>query len=104
MHLTAQQPLVLLAEADTLVAEDLSDALSEAGYRVLGPFATTAEALAAIQWESPALAVVDVKLRDGFCTALGHELRQRDIPILVHSGLQQDDPRTLGFRALSQTR
>jgi CRP-like cAMP-binding protein/ActR/RegA family two-component response regulator len=101
MDLTAQQPLVLLAEADTLVAEDLSDALSEAGYRVLGPFATTAEALAAIKWESPALAVVDVKLRDGFCTALGQELRQRDIPILVHSGLQQDDPRTLGFRGLS---
>jgi CRP-like cAMP-binding protein/ActR/RegA family two-component response regulator len=101
MDLTAQQPLVLLAEADTLVAEDLSDAISEAGYRVLGPFATTAEALAAIAWESPALAVVDVKLRDGFCTALGHELRQRGIPILVHSGLQQDDPRTLGFRGLS---
>ena len=100
MDLTTPQPLVLLAEADTLVAEDLSDALSEAGYRVLGPFATTAEALAAIAWESPAFAVVDVKLRDGFCTALGHELRQRGVPILVHSGLQQDDPRTLGFQGL----
>jgi len=101
MNATAQQPLVLLAEADALVAEDLGDALSEAGYRVLGPFATTAESLTAIKWESPALAVVDVKLRDGFCTALGHDLRQRDIPILVHSDLPQDDPRTLGFRGLS---
>lgn len=100
MPITDQQPLVLLAEADTLVAEDLADALSEAGYRVLGPFATTAEALASIRWEEPAIAVVDVKLRDGFCTALGQELRQRDIPMIVYSGLQQDDPRTLGFRGV----
>lgn len=71
MNRTAQHPSVLLAEADALVAEDLRDALSQAGYRVLGPFATTAGALAAIEGENPALAVVDVKLRDGFCIALG---------------------------------
>ena len=100
MDFTAPRPLVLLAEADALVAEDLGDALNQAGYRVLGPFATTAEALAAIEWESPALAVLDVKLRDSVCTALGQELRQRGVPILVHSGLQQDDPCTLGFRGL----
>lgn len=100
MDFTAQRPLVLLAEADALVAEDLGNALNQAGYRVLGPFATTAEALAAIEWERPALAVLDVKLRDSVCTALGQELRQRGVPILVHSGLQQDDPRTLGFRGL----
>lgn len=100
MDFTPPRPLVLLAEADALVAEDLGDALNQAGYRVLGPFATTAEALAAIEWESPALAVLDVKLRDSVCTVLGQELRQRGVPILVHSGLQQDDPCTLGFRGL----
>ena len=100
MNRTAQYPSVLLAEADALVGADISDALEQAGYRVLGPFATMAGALAAIEGENPALAVVDVKLRDGFCTALGGALRQRDIPTLVHSGLQPDDPRTLGFLGL----
>lgn len=100
MKPTALQPLVLLAEADALVAEDTSEALVQSGYQVMGPFATTADALAAVALESPALAVVDVKLRDGFCTALARELRQRSVPILVHSGMQQDDPRALGFRGL----
>ncbi len=98
MDLDAQRPLVLVAEADAMVAEDVSDALRDAGYRVLGPFATTGDALAAMEQESPALAVVDVKLRDGFCTALGRELRHRDVPLLVHSGLQRDEPRALGFQ------
>ncbi|WP_264051545.1 response regulator [Methylobacterium flocculans] len=100
MDLLVHRPVVLLAEADTIVAEDLGDALEQAGYRVLGPFATTAEALAAIEWENPSFAVLDVRLREGFCTALGHKLRQRSIPILVHSGLQQDDPRALAFREM----
>jgi CRP-like cAMP-binding protein/CheY-like chemotaxis protein len=100
MDLAARPPTVLLAEPDFLIAEDLSDALMGAGYRVLGPFATTPEALAAIDLASPALAVVDVKLRDGFCTVLGRELRLRRIPILVHSGFQQDEPRASDFQNL----
>jgi CRP-like cAMP-binding protein/ActR/RegA family two-component response regulator len=94
------QPLVLLAEADAMVGTDMSDALEQAGYRVLGPFATTPEALASLSQESPTFAVVDVKLRDGFCTALGHELRQRGIPIVVHSGFRSDEPRAQGFHGV----
>lgn len=91
MDLIAQQPVVLLAEADAIVGIDLGDALEQAGYRVLGPFATSREALAAMEQESPTLAIVDVVLRDGVCTTLGNELRQRGVPFLVHSSLQQQD-------------
>ncbi|MCJ2009095.1 helix-turn-helix domain-containing protein [Methylobacterium sp. J-092] len=97
MSITEQQPLVLLAEADAMIGADMSDALEQAGYRVLGPFGTTPEALAGLEQESPTLAVVDVKLRDGFCTALGDALRQRGVPVVVHSGFQSDEPRAVGF-------
>jgi CRP-like cAMP-binding protein len=100
MDLIARQPIVLLAEADTFVSMDLSDTLEQAGYRVLGPFATASEALAAIEQESPTLAIVDVVLRDGDCTVLERALRQRGIPFLVHSGLQQDEPRALSFQGV----
>lgn len=100
MDLIAQQPLVLLAEPDALVGMDLSDALKTAGYSVLGPFPTTSEALAAVEQASPALAVIDVVLRDGVCTSLERELRQRGVPFLVHSGLQQDEPRAMGFQGV----
>ena len=97
MNIINQQPLVLLAEADAMIGADMSDALEQASYRVLGPFATTPEALAALEQERPTLAVVDVKLRDGFCTTLGHALRQRGVPVMVHSGFPSDEPRALGF-------
>lgn len=100
MSITDRHLLVLLAEADALIAADMSDALEQAGYRVLGPFGTTPEALAALEQESPALAVVDVKLRDGFCTALGQVLRQRGIPIVVHSGFQSTEPHAVGFHGV----
>ena len=99
MHVTAQQPLVLIAETDALVGIDLSDALEQAGYRVLGPLATSREALVALEQERPTIAIVDVVLRDGVCTTLGSELRQRGVPFLVHSNLQkQDELPALSFR------
>lgn len=90
MNLIAR-PLVLLAEADALVGMDLGDALERAGYRVLGPLATSHEALIAMEQESPTLAIVDVVLRDGVCRALGGELRQRGVPFLIHSSLRQQE-------------
>ncbi|MHC2020238.1 cyclic nucleotide-binding domain-containing protein [Methylobacterium sp. CM6247] len=83
-------PVVLLAEADALVAMDLSDTLEEKGYRVLGPFATGAEALSSLMRETPTLAITDVVLKDGACTELVRELRQQGIPFLVHSACRPD--------------
>jgi CRP-like cAMP-binding protein/ActR/RegA family two-component response regulator len=100
MDQIARQPIVLLAEPDAMVGIDLSDTLEQAGYRVLGPYPTALEALAAMEHESPTLAIIDVVLRDGDCTVLEHALRQRGIPFLVHSGLQQDEPRALNFQGV----
>lgn len=85
----AQQPVALIANADSSVGMDLSDALQAAGYRVLGPFGTEEDALAALSEDRPKLAVIDVALRDGPCTALVQELRRRRVGFLVHSALPQ---------------
>ncbi|MHC2109366.1 helix-turn-helix domain-containing protein [Methylobacterium sp. CM6246] len=84
----AQQPVVLIAEGDAVVSMDLSDTLERAGYRVLGPVATTAEALRLLVQEKPTVAIIDVVLRDGPCTKLAHALRRLDVPFLVYSGGQ----------------
>jgi CRP-like cAMP-binding protein/CheY-like chemotaxis protein len=85
-----QQPVVLLADADAVLSVDLSDALEKAGYRVLGPVVTMAEALRLLEQETPSLAVIDVLLKDGRCSQLVRELRQRGVPFLVHSACRQD--------------
>ena len=100
MDLIAQQPLVLLADADSIVGMDLSDALEKAGYHVLGPYATGLEALAALEQESPTLAILDFVLRDGVCTGLKHALHQRGIPFLIHSTLQSDELGARGFQGV----
>ncbi|WP_264050538.1 helix-turn-helix domain-containing protein [Methylobacterium flocculans] len=100
MNPIAQQPLALLAEADALVGIDLSDALQQAGYRVLGPFATTPEALAAVERTPPTVAVVDVVLRDGVCTALESTLRRRGIPFVVHAGVLPAAAEAHGFQGV----
>ncbi|MHC2017730.1 helix-turn-helix domain-containing protein [Methylobacterium sp. CM6247] len=90
MELIARPPAVLLAEADASVAMDLSDTLEQKGYRVLGPFATGAETLSSLMRETPTLAIIDVVLKDGACTELARELRQRGISFLVHSACRPD--------------
>ncbi|TXN72833.1 helix-turn-helix domain-containing protein [Methylobacterium sp. WL6] len=94
----SQQASVLLAEPDAIVAMDLSDALETAGYRVLGPCATTADALQTLEREQPTLVVLDVKLRDGPCTPLTRELHQLQIPFLIHTGVSRDNPVATSFR------
>ncbi|CAO4195445.1 helix-turn-helix domain-containing protein [Methylorubrum extorquens] len=93
-----EQPSVLLTEEFPLVGMDLSDVLEQAGYRVLGPVATAAEALSLLEQETPTLAVIGIALRDTLCTALVSALRQRGVAFLVHSGYGQDEPLADAFR------
>ncbi|MFC5556856.1 helix-turn-helix domain-containing protein [Methylobacterium iners] len=90
--------MALLAEADSFVSLDLSDALQAAGYRVLGPFATTRETLAALSQNSPTLAIIDITLRDGSSATLAEELRRRSVPFLVHSACRQDTSHPVSFQ------
>ena len=83
------QPTVLLTESDPVVGLDLADALEKAGYRVLGPVQTTAEALSLLETQTPSLAVLDPGLADGRSSELAGELHRRGVPFLIHSDHQQ---------------
>lgn len=85
MMILARQPSVLVAEADAVVAVDLSDALQRGGYRVIGPVDTAAEAARRLARETPTLAVIDLELKDGLCTDLVRDLRRCGARFLVHS-------------------
>lgn len=89
---------VLLVEDDALVALDLGNALTQAGYRLAGPVATLAEAAAQVERYTPDLAVVDVRLKDGLSTELARELRRRSVPFLVHSACRRDNSLCLELR------
>jgi DNA-binding response OmpR family regulator len=81
-----KQRVVLVVEDEAAIGLALADALTDAGYVVAGPIATTADALDWLQRATPDLALVDVMLRDGPCTGLARELRRRGVPFLINSG------------------
>jgi CRP-like cAMP-binding protein len=95
------RPSVLLTEDNALIGFDLRDALERAGYRVLGPVATAAEAVSLLDRETPALAVIDIMLKDGPCAGLARDLGQRGVPFLVHSGCRKDEPLAGEFQGVA---
>lgn len=90
--------VVLLAESDALIGMELKDTLEEAGYRVLGPCLTEADALTLLEQGAPALAVLDVELRGGPCTGLANELRRRGVAFMIHSARDRREPIACAFR------
>ncbi|SDA30100.1 cAMP-binding domain of CRP or a regulatory subunit of cAMP-dependent protein kinases [Methylobacterium sp. UNC378MF] len=95
------RPSVLLTDDDALIGFDLCDALERAGYRVLGPVATAAEALTLLDRETPVLAVIDIMLKDGPCGALARDLGRRGVPFLIHSGCRKEESLAGEFQGMS---
>lgn len=65
--------LILIVEDDLLIASQMETALTDAGFEIAGIASTGEEALHMAQSQSPALAVMDIRLagdRDGIDTAL----------------------------------
>jgi PAS domain S-box-containing protein len=75
---------ILIVEDEALIAAHLEEALEDAGYRVLGPYAGGHEALQSISDARPELVLMDIKLEgelDGVETAM--EIRRRfRIPVI----------------------
>lgn len=90
-------PVVLLIESDPVVALDLSDALTQAGYGVVGPVETGTEALHLLHGGQPSLAVVDGGLAEGDCASLTRALRQHSVPFLIHTANCQDPNAAAAF-------
>ena len=83
--MTELAPLVLIIEDEALIAMAYAQMLSGAGFRtMLAP--TSALALAALGAERPAVAIVDLALRDGDDgRPVAEALASRGVPVVIAS-------------------
>ncbi len=56
---------ILIAEDNALIAMTVESTLSDAGYTVLGPAASTERAIAIAERTPPRIALMNIELRDG---------------------------------------
>jgi DNA-binding response OmpR family regulator len=83
-------PKVLVVEDDSLLAFEMKDILSDAGYSVVGPVATVAKALALIDALEPHAAFLDCNLDGEYSTAVALILTAKNIPFVVVTGYESE--------------
>lgn len=93
------QKTVLIVEDEFLIAMDLKQMLEEDGWRVMGPVATVQAALRLLEGELPAVALLDVNLRNERVTPVAESLKERDVPFAVASAY--DKPDRIGSEVLA---
>lgn len=76
---------VLIVEDNVYLALDLSQAVEESNGRVVGPVATVAEALALVEREPIAAALLDSQLADRDVTPVVMVLTAKGVPFVIHS-------------------
>ena len=81
---------VLVVEDEALIALDIADQLTHAGFQVIGPAASVAKALKLITDVGCDIAVLDVNLRDETAGAVARELRLKRTPFLFLSAVSKD--------------
>lgn len=77
---------ILVIEDEALVAMLVEDALLDAGFGVIGPARSVAEAMALLEAEAPAAAVLDLNLGGETSLSVADVLAERGIPFVVATG------------------
>ena len=77
---------ILVVEDEALVAMLVEDALEDAGFGVIGPVRSVAQALETLESESPDAAVLDLNLAGENSVAVADALVARRIPFVVATG------------------
>lgn len=90
VHTSLKGLRVLVLEDDFYIADDASNTLSEAGAEVLGPYASDAQAIAAIEVRRPDCAVLDLNLGDGQTFVVARALRALGTPMVFATGYNQE--------------
>jgi DNA-binding response OmpR family regulator len=81
---------ILVVEDEFMIAMDLRKALRHAGYEVLGPVPTVAEALAVIEKQRPDACVLDYGLRDETSAPIAEVLREQNVPFILSSAYKTE--------------
>ena len=87
---------ILVAEDEGLIALDLQMSLEDEGMRVVGPYATLEDCLAAVEKHDVDLAILDVDLRGKNVYPVAERLQQNGVPFVFHTG--HGDPIELAKR------
>ena len=77
--------VALLLEEQALIALDIEGLLQKAGFEEVVALASCAAAAAWLGDQTPDLAVIETRLRDGFSGPIAEILSERGIPFIVHS-------------------
>lgn len=77
---------ILIVEDDFLIAMALEDILVDAGHEVLGPFPTSAEAVAALASVPVDGAILDVRVSGGDSMPVASDLTRRGCPFVFVTG------------------
>jgi len=75
--------IILVVEDEVLLAMELEDSLREAGFEVLGPAGSVAQALRLLGHQRPDAAVLDVTLGGQKVTPVAALLKSLDIPFVL---------------------
>jgi DNA-binding response OmpR family regulator len=78
----AQIGCVLIVEDDALLGLDLADALREASFDVLGPFATIDAAMQAIGMSQPDIAILDIDLHGSMSFPVADALAMANVLLI----------------------
>jgi DNA-binding NtrC family response regulator len=76
---------VLIVQDNIYLALDLAGAVEELDGRVVGPAATAAEALALLEKEQVAAALIDAELADGGVSPIVRALAERRLPFVIQA-------------------
>jgi DNA-binding response OmpR family regulator len=99
--MTHAQPCCLVVEDQALIGIALEAYLEDEGFLVAGPFARGADALSWTERNTPTVAILDYKLRDGTCTELARSLTARDVPVVIYSGWPKGPDTPAALRGLT---
>ena len=81
---------VLVVEDEAILAIDIAEQLSDAGFEIVGPAPSVAKALALIREVGCDFAVLDFNLREETAESIARELQARDKPFLFLSGIARE--------------
>lgn len=86
--------VVMVVEDEFFVALDIEDVLTGMGYEMAGPYPTVREAKDGLSAQTPACAILDVRLKDGDVFPVADALHTACVPIVFHSGHADDNELT----------
>lgn len=81
---------VLVVEDEALLAIDIAQQLTDAGFEVVGPASSVAKALWLIGEVGCDVAVLDVNLRDENAEPIARQLKARGTPFVFLSGISRE--------------